>query len=270
MLINGSPDALHPVGLGGLNASPYFTDTEIKNYVNAILADASKSDPEKAREISIAMWAYKVSAQDVSNATGFSVEQISSFVDKSLPLPSVPGIVQKLEVNPNTLVVEKIMTYENGDQVPGSIKSSKITQEIIDINANQTNEILQTENTKLIEKTQESEIKKDEKMSLITVNPTDAENFHTYIYDGTSNSDVAIAKGLKWYNANRSVYTPSQFVALWNEAEGTKFTIADLDNALIRLGFAPSVEIEEMQTSTEKKSVIPLVLAVAAAYFLGV
>ena len=110
------------------------------------------------------------------------------------------------------------------------------------------------------------------KKGVTKTDKTTAQNFHDYIYAGGNDATAATAKGLAWYDANRSVYTPDQFVALWNKSEGTSFTVTDLDNALLKYGYQPSminlVALADKNTSATS-SALPLILAAAAAYFFG-
>lgn len=61
--------------------------------------------------------------------------------------------------------------------------------------------------------------------------------FHNYIYSDTKDATVATDNGLYWYLKNKEIYglTPQSFVDLWNESEGTMFTVADLNTALDKL-----------------------------------
>jgi hypothetical protein len=95
--------------------------------------------------------------------------------------------------------------------------------------------------------------------------PEAAKNFFDYIYAGGVDASAATAKGLKWYNDNRGSYTPEQFIELWNQANYTKFTVADLDNALIQAGYAASIKTEKNGGGV----MLPLLYAAAAFYFLG-
>jgi hypothetical protein len=89
-------------------------------------------------------------------------------------------------------------------------------------------------------------------------------DFHNYIYANTTDAGVATTKGLNWYLTNKDnlKITPQAMVDLWNESEGTAFTVADLKNALSKMPLPG-----QTGTTTSTSSAIPLLIGAAALYF---
>lgn len=88
-----------------------------------------------------------------------------------------------------------------------------------------------------------------------------AMDFHNYIYADTTDAGAATVKGLNWYLKNKDnlKISPQAMVDLWNESEGTAFTVADLNAALATLPGA--------KTTTSATNAIPLLIGAAALYF---
>jgi hypothetical protein len=92
-------------------------------------------------------------------------------------------------------------------------------------------------------------------------------DFHNYIYSDTTDATVATVKGLNWYLANKNTkgITPQSIVDLWNESEGTAFTVSDLNAALARLPGANTTTTTT--TTTKANNAIPLLIGAAVLYF---
>lgn len=86
-------------------------------------------------------------------------------------------------------------------------------------------------------------------------------DFHNYIYADTSDAGAATTKGLNWYLKNKDnlKITPQAMVDLWNESEGTAFTVTDLNQALSKMPLPGA--------TTSTSSAIPLLIGAAALYF---
>jgi hypothetical protein len=85
---------------------------------------------------------------------------------------------------------------------------------------------------------------------------------------------VATKRGLSYYWEHKDKISPEKLVSMWNYAFGTKFTTKDLDKALIDYGYyegqidEPDYLPKEPITGTANTA-LPLILAAAAAYFIG-
>lgn len=85
---------------------------------------------------------------------------------------------------------------------------------------------------------------------------------------------VATKRGLSYYWEHKDKISPEKLVSMWNYAFGTQFTKADLDKALVSYAFKEPADIEEplpmpKQTTGTANTALPLILAAAAAYFIG-
>jgi len=92
---------------------------------------------------------------------------------------------------------------------------------------------------------------------------------------------VATKRGLAYYWEHKDKISPEKIVSMWNYAFGTSFTTKDLDNALMRYGyydaridepeiiFEPPLPMPKQPTTGTANTALPLILAAAAAYFIG-
>lgn len=87
MLVNGSPDALHPVTLGGLSAA--VSDADIANYISEVLNTVGLTDEQKAAQILDAAEMYGVTIQDISRSTGYSVSEVTDYLNQGIPQQQV-------------------------------------------------------------------------------------------------------------------------------------------------------------------------------------
>lgn len=103
-----------------------------------------------------------------------------------------------------------------------------------------------------------------------------ADEFKYMMTFDTPDATVATKRGLAYYWEHRDKISPEQLVSMWNYAFGSNFTAKDLDNALVSYAFkAPKPIVEPdyfpkqvTQTGTTNTA-LPLILAAAAAYFIG-
>jgi len=102
-----------------------------------------------------------------------------------------------------------------------------------------------------------------------------ADEFKYMMTFDTPDATVATKRGLAYYWEHRDKISPEQLVSMWNYAFGTNFTKKDLDNALVSYAFKEPTAIVEpdfrkqvTQTGTTNTA-LPLILAAAAAYFIG-
>ena len=86
---------------------------------------------------------------------------------------------------------------------------------------------------------------------------------------------VATKRGLSYYWEHKDKISPDQLVSMWNYAFGSNFTTKDLNNALLSYGFSKPDRIDEpdylpkQPTTSTANTALPLILAAAAAYFIG-
>lgn len=86
---------------------------------------------------------------------------------------------------------------------------------------------------------------------------------------------VATKRGLAYYFEHKDKISPEQLVSMWNYAFGSNFTTKDLSNALVSYGFNEPDRIDEPDYLPKEQIVgtantaLPLILAAAAAYFIG-
>jgi hypothetical protein len=87
---------------------------------------------------------------------------------------------------------------------------------------------------------------------------------------------VATKRGLAYYFEHKDKISPDQLVSMWNYAFGSNFTTKDLNNALVSYGFnepdrivEPDYVLPKQPTTGTANTALPLILAAAAAYFIG-
>jgi len=87
---------------------------------------------------------------------------------------------------------------------------------------------------------------------------------------------VATKRGLAYYFEHKDKISPDQLVSMWNYAFGSNFTSKDLNNALISYGFyepdridEPDYVLPKQPTNGTANTALPLIIAAAAAYFIG-
>lgn len=101
-----------------------------------------------------------------------------------------------------------------------------------------------------------------------------ADEFKYMMTFDNPDATVATKRGLSYYVLHKDKISPEKLVSMWNYAFGTNFTSADLDKALVSYGFKQPASIVEpsfepkTQTGTANTA-LPLILAAAAAYFIG-
>lgn len=111
MLIHGSPDALHPVTLGGLSAA--VSDADIANYISNVLNTVGLTDEQKAAQIADAAEQYGVSVQDISRSTGYSVAEVTDYLSLATPQPQATTPVESVPPpQPPTSIVDNYLYYE--------------------------------------------------------------------------------------------------------------------------------------------------------------
>lgn len=86
---------------------------------------------------------------------------------------------------------------------------------------------------------------------------------------------VATKRGLSYYWEHKDKISPDQLVSMWNYAFGSNFSTKDLNNALLSYGFSKPDRIDEPDYLPKEPIVgmannaLPLIIAAAAAYFIG-
>lgn len=86
---------------------------------------------------------------------------------------------------------------------------------------------------------------------------------------------VATKRGLSYYWEHKDKISPEKIVSMWNYAFGTQFTTKDLDKALMSYGYyegridEPPLPMPKQPTTGTTNTALPLILAAAAAYFIG-
>ena len=101
-----------------------------------------------------------------------------------------------------------------------------------------------------------------------------ADEFKYMMTFDNPDATVATKRGLSYYVLHKDKISSDKLVSMWNYAFGTNFTSADLDKALVSYGFKQPETIidyfpkQVTQTGTTNTA-LPLILAAAAAYFIG-
>jgi len=101
-----------------------------------------------------------------------------------------------------------------------------------------------------------------------------ADEFKYMMTFDNPDATVATKRGLSYYVLHKDKISSDKLVSMWNYAFGTNFTSADLDKALVSYGFKQPITIidyfpkQVTQTGTTNTA-LPLILAAAAAYFIG-
>lgn len=100
-----------------------------------------------------------------------------------------------------------------------------------------------------------------------------ADEFKYMMTFDNPDATVATKRGLAYYWEHKDKISPEQLVSMWNYAFETNFTKKDLDNALVTYAFKPIVEPDyvfpKTPTNGTTNTALPLILAAAAAYFIG-
>jgi hypothetical protein len=94
MIIQGSPDALSPVGLGGSTlGAAYVSDADIAAFVQQTLNDPTQTDAQKAYTIEVTAKAYAVSNADIAAATGYDLNTVNTYLSNAWQPPSFASVV---------------------------------------------------------------------------------------------------------------------------------------------------------------------------------
>ena len=102
-----------------------------------------------------------------------------------------------------------------------------------------------------------------------------ADEFKYMMTFDTPDATVATKRGLAYYFEHKDKISPEQLVSMWNYAFGSNFTTKDLNNALVSYGFYEPDRITEPDYFPKQpitgmtNNALPLIIAAAAAYFIG-
>ena len=121
----------------------------------------------------------------------------------------------------------------------------------------------------------ESARKANESTAEIETGNLTADGFKYMMTFDFPDATVATKRGLSYYFEHKDKISPDQLVSMWNYAFGSNFTTKDLNNALVSYGFYEPDRIDEPDylpkepTTGTANTALPLILAAAAAYFIG-
>lgn len=262
MLIQGSPEVLHPVGLGGLSAAA-VSDADIANYVGNVLANNDMTDAEKAVEIAEAADKYGVTNADISRATGYEINQVNEYLYDAQKTAgkklTASGVTYNRVKNKVTRILKSSSTDSaKAAQIKNFMSDYKIT--IAEVSAatgytkNQIETFLQSDSTTVTPTTSLTK----EQLAQMAQAEADAKI-------KAAQDAIAAANAAKAAQAADAAAKAAEAAAAIKAAQDAKAAA----NAATAAATGAVTTTSTTSTGTTMEKALPLVLAAAAAYFLG-
>lgn len=286
MLIHGSPDALHPVTLGGLSAA--VSDADIANYISSVLNTVGLTDEQKAAQIADAAEQYGVSVQDISRSTGYSVAEVTDYLYQAMPQPQPqtpppetpkPILTSVIEGDYYAPIISPI-TVQPEKNTSSGVSFTEVKR-VLDMYL--TNPQIDDQHRAYVVAgyMRDKNISVDEIAEIMGYSPVDVTNYLAIAYqppsfDGsvsqvvgttvqTQQTAEAAAAAAKVKAAQAAAAATAAAVAKAKATAAAAEAAAKAKAAAT--GSALQTQVTTSQTGVS--SALPLILAAAAAYFLG-
>ncbi len=289
MLIHGSPDALHPVTLGGLSAA--VSDADIANYISNVLNTVGLTDEQKAAQIADAAEQYGVSVQDISRSTGYSVAEVTDYLSlatqQAQTTTTVESVTQPVN-EPYYAPIVSTVTVEPEKNTSSGVSFSEVKR-VLDYYLTDPRVDDQHRAYVVAGYMRDKKISVDEIAEIMGYSPVDVTNYLAIAYQPPSFDDsvsqvvkttvqtqqtaAAAAAAATAAAAKVKAAQAAQAAAAATAAAvaKAKATAAAAEAAAKAKAAATGSTLQTQVTTSQTgvSSALPLILAAAAAYFLG-
>ncbi len=302
MLINGSPDALHPVTLGGLSAA--VSDADIADYISTVLNTVGLTDEQKAAQILDAAEMYGVTIQDISRSTGYSVNEVTDYLNQAIPQQQVQAFTSQQITSSPTIYegdyyapIISSVTVEPEKNTSSGVSFAEVKR-VLDMYLTNTQIDDQHRAYVVAGYMRDKNISVNEVAEIMGYSPIEVTNYLAIAYQPPSfDSSVAKIVG-ESINAEKAADTAAKAAATAAQLAKNAAAIKASQEAAAKAAQAAAAAaaavakakataaaeaaakakqtstmttIEQQATSQQTgiSSAMPLILAAAAAYFLG-